>query len=782
MRSRSRRIQYIAYPFRDKVRRRNPMRGGLDLSDDQSEALDRILAALDQPEPKALVLAGPAGTGKTTLMRALITELAENSVPTVLLAPTGKAASRLTETTQRPTSTIHRFIFVDPQTVGICPACQRTSATLAVKPSTMRREGARFYECPHCQRRFPLDTPFQRTLDFGQKSSAEMPAGRHVVIVDEASMVGKGLSRKLENAIPTGYRILYVGDREQLPPVTEPGEEPGWGPNFDEPTAALTSIHRQAAGNPIVQLATRLRTDKNRENPFLFSDDPNVLPPEGLQIIRGGGLAYAAGWCASMLKQRISSVLIAFGNRTVLELNNRMRDLLVMPDGVSLGERSRRERISFTRGDYLLVAANNPGADLQNGEIVRVMGAEKPPNGSKMSRAHLLTLTIDHPRRGLVRIVVFNALEAREKPGSADESIRPIYKIRPDVLREAFDDPARDLTARYREIERAAMPDRDGDVDQRAVELLEEYAELTPFELFEQAETVRPQDLVCATYGLAITGHKSQGSQWQRVGVVWESYMNEWWHDDKAKGNDLSRYATLRRWLYTAITRAQQETVIFDSSASFSTLVRSYGTDQREYPPARTQRAVQQAEAQAARVTPPAPAPTPAEVRQLQRDAFDRTVPEALRPPPAPARPTRAAATPAAGGNRWGLTLPTKTRKADLARFDAPIGVPEPITDGISVARLLDRKDEHGRKFILRAYAAMEGRQVAGERGTASYRNAIGWNKGSAAAAVEKYPQLMQGVKDGNRGAQKYMALVLLAYREQLSDALRGYTPNPRRR
>lgn len=773
-----RRVEYIAYPFRDKTRRRtrrNPMRGGLDLSDDQSEALDRILAALDQPTPKALVLAGPAGTGKTTLMRALIVELADRGIPSILLAPTGKAAARLGETTQRQTSTIHRFIFVDPQTVGVCPACRETSVDLAVKPSAMRRKGEREYVCPSCRARFSLDTPIQRAIDFAQRGADKMPSGRHVAIVDEASMVGKGLARKLENALPPGYRVLYVGDREQLPPVTEAGEDPGWGPDFDRPTAVLTAIHRQAADNPIIKLATRLRNDLNRENPFLVDDDPNVLPPEGLRIIRGGGLEYAADWCAAMLRQRIPSVLIAFGNRTVLDLNNRMRELLAPPGGLSLAERSRRDRVSFVPGDYLLVAANNPGADLQNGEIVRVLDVEKPPNGSKMSRAHLMTVTITHPRRGRTVLVVFNALEAREKPGSSVESLRPIYKIRPDVLREAFDEPAKHLTAHYREVEQAAMPDREGEVDEEAAALLHEYEQLTPFELFEQAETVRPRDLICASYGLAITGHKSQGSQWQKVGVVWESYMNEWWMDDKAQGRDLSKYATLRRWLYTAITRAQRETVIFDTAATFSTLVRSYGTDQREHPPARTQRAVNQAAAQAERITPPAPAPTQAEVRQMQADAFDRTVPEASRVS------TRPPAVPSP--NRWGLTLPVRTRKADLARFNAPMGAPEPVTDGISVARLLDRKDEHGRKFILRAYDAMEGRQVSTERraGTAAYRNQIGWGK-SHAESVKKYAELMKGVQAGRPGPQKYMALVLLNYREQLADALANYRPNGKKR
>jgi hypothetical protein len=772
------RLVYLTYPYRERPRqrvshRRNP--DGIELSIGQKRAMINIFEALERADRTALVLAGPAGTGKTTLMRAVIEELDARGINTVLLAPTGKAASRLRETTGKETSTIHKFIFVAPATLGVCPVCGEKSSDLAISPVAMRREGHSEYQCPACRTIFPLSTVFKRTLGFEQRGMDKMPLGRHVVIVDEASMVGKGLARKLETSIPESYRILYVGDREQLPPVTEPGEQPGWGPTFDAPTAVLTEIHRQAAGNPIIQLATRLRTDENKDNPFLISDDPNVLPADGLKIVRGGGLKYAASWCTAMLYAKKSAILIAFGNQTVLDLNNHMRGMLEW-GGKSLAQRSVDERTSFVRGDYMLIAANNPAADLMNGEIVRVNEVKKPPASSKMAEARMILVTIEHPRRGSKQFVVFNALEAREAPGRGQMSLRPIYKIRADVLREAFDEPAKSSTARYRAVEKAATPDRNGNYDSKAAALLDEYSQLTPLELYEQAETVRPGDLLCATYGLAITGHKSQGSQWQEVGVVWESYMNDWWNDHKRPSSgDLSRYETMRRWLYTAITRAQQETVLFDTSAAYSTLVRSYGVDGKTHPPARSERVVAQAMEHAARETPPAPPPSPAEVRQLQSDAADRTVPVASQRavPPVPE-----------GSRRWGLKLPAATSKKKLAQFNAPLPeMPEPITDAISVSRLLDRADEHGRKFILVAYAAMVGRQTPQEQMTraASKRNAIGWSK-SDAENQGKYDALIQGVREKKRGPQKYMALVLNQYREQLANALASYTPNPRRR
>jgi tRNA A37 threonylcarbamoyladenosine biosynthesis protein TsaE len=95
------------------------------LSPDQENALNKILPKLkaDAKEGRAiLVLAGAAGTGKTTLMRVVIDELNKAGITTYLAAPTGKAASRLKQTTGLKTSTVHSLLYAAPTTMGQCRA------------------------------------------------------------------------------------------------------------------------------------------------------------------------------------------------------------------------------------------------------------------------------------------------------------------------------------------------------------------------------------------------------------------------------------------------------------------------------------------------------------------------------------------------------------------------------------------------------------------------------------------------------------------------------------
>ena len=181
------------------------------LSDDQRIALDTLLATLRGPSREAS-LAGAAGTGKTTLMRALIREWGEASV--LLLAPTGKAARRLSEVTGCEAGTIHGALY------GL------------VEEEREKREK-------------------RERLVFGDRKA--LPVS--LVVVDEASMVNRALAADVRAACREGSAaLLWVGDHEQLPPV-----EGDRGVDLDRATALLTQVHRQALESPVLDLATRIR-------------------------------------------------------------------------------------------------------------------------------------------------------------------------------------------------------------------------------------------------------------------------------------------------------------------------------------------------------------------------------------------------------------------------------------------------------------------------------------------------------------------------------------------
>lgn len=178
-----------------------------------------------------LIVTGGPGTGKTTILRGLLEVLEQLGEKTLLAAPTGRAAKRLSEVTERPASTIHRLLEtqIDPET------------------GTMI---------------------FQKDEDDPLKADA--------VVVDESSMVDVLLMASLLRAVPEKARLILVGDPDQLPPV-------GPGCPFSDlirsgivPTVRLTEIFRQARESLIVMNAHRVNrgelpdlTAKNKDFFFL---------------------------------------------------------------------------------------------------------------------------------------------------------------------------------------------------------------------------------------------------------------------------------------------------------------------------------------------------------------------------------------------------------------------------------------------------------------------------------------------------------------------------------
>ena len=191
----------------------------ITLSPDQQTALTTILATL-KSDGEA-ILAGAAGTGKTTVMAVVLSRWGGN---VMFLAPTGKAAVRLGEQVGRKASTIHSALYGEAE--------------------EERVKGSR-----------------RDKLHFGEPTAPEGCGPGTLVVIDEASMVNENLARDVRNTIlATGAALLWVGDHEQLPPV-----EGTWGVPLQRPTACLTQVHRQALESPVLDLATCIRERRGQE-------------------------------------------------------------------------------------------------------------------------------------------------------------------------------------------------------------------------------------------------------------------------------------------------------------------------------------------------------------------------------------------------------------------------------------------------------------------------------------------------------------------------------------
>ncbi|OEU45594.1 MAG: recombinase RecD [Desulfobacterales bacterium S7086C20] len=173
------------------------------LSQEQWSALQTTTSS------KISIITGGPGTGKTTLVRAILAVFEKAGKQFLLCAPTGRAAKRLSEVTGRSAKTIHRLLAYNFKSGGF-----------------LKNEEN------------PLDTD--------------------VVIVDETSMIDLFLMYHLVKAIPVTATLVLVGDVNQLPPVGPGNVLRDMIDSRQVPTVYLNEIFRQAGESLIVVNAHRI--------------------------------------------------------------------------------------------------------------------------------------------------------------------------------------------------------------------------------------------------------------------------------------------------------------------------------------------------------------------------------------------------------------------------------------------------------------------------------------------------------------------------------------------
>lgn len=417
------------------------------------------------------VLRGYAGTGKTTLVSALVKTLGEVGRKCVLLAPTGRAAKVFSHYAHHPAYTIHRRIY---------------------------RQRVFSGEMDN----FTLNTNLHRQALF---------------IVDESSMISNegisgasfGTGCLLDDLVQyvysvPGCRLMLVGDTAQLPPV---GEEQspalsasvlqGYGLEVTE--CLLTQVVRQSVDSGILYNATLLRRYITEDACFsLPSVKVDGFPD--VKVIPGSELIEAISECYDKAGMD-ETIIICRSNKRANLYNKGIRNTILYRED------------ELNAGDVLMVAKNN---------YFWGTGCKE----------------LDFIANGDVA-VVRRMRRVREMYG---------FRFADVVLRfPDYDDLELEVTLLLDTLHSDApsLPREEGERLFAAV--AEDYAHLlTKRERIKKIKEDPYYNALQVKYAYAVTCHKAQGGQWQRV-FVDQGYMTE----DMISSDYF-------RWLYTAFTRATE--------------------------------------------------------------------------------------------------------------------------------------------------------------------------------------------------------------------------------
>ena len=454
----------------------------MKLTEQQQQVLDNIKVFLDSGVP-VFILKGYAGTGKTTMIREIIGELRNRSKKPLLMAPTGRAARVLETKNSWPAFTIHRCIY--------------ELDTIETKEGS---DDIRFI--------FPL-------------KDQEGEAKDHVCIVDESSMIG---TREVQNELfefgtgsllkdlltfvapNRGGKIIFVGDPMQLPPVGDNVSNALDEKYFESiglkvMMTELTDVVRQGAGSAILSNAMKVRAlieSKQRNNLVFDRKENEVIDMEGYKMPSQLLDLYP--------KPEIGqSVIITFSNRQARDYNYTVRELLY-PD-----------QKQIVVGDILQVVSNNYNLDVMNGDFVKIVSI----NGDTEYQSAPVYINIGGERIQHKITLAFKNVRIRQ-----DNNQEMSCKI----IESMLDDAEPNLTfaqiqalyinfcMRYPELKRGSQK-------------FKEYLKADPY-----------FNALRVKYGYAITGHKSQGGEWNTVFV------------DYTGRTGLN--TDCLRWAYTVTTRA----------------------------------------------------------------------------------------------------------------------------------------------------------------------------------------------------------------------------------
>ncbi len=296
------------------------------------------------------VLSGGPGTGKTTTVNAIITLLEQSMQRVALVAPTGRAAKRMSDLCARPASTIHRL----------------------------------------------LEVSFTKGEQLKFNRNESNPLKLDVVVVDEMSMVDVFLFQALLKALPKKARLIMIGDFDQLPSVGPGCLLRSIMESGAVDCVSLTEIFRQSQNSLIVKNAHRIVNGQlpqfnNKTGDFYFIEQAGEAAQQTVLGLAQTRLAKKYGYSPIYDIQVLCATKV--GPAGTVALNPMLQAILNPPSAekpeMKSGGRTFRigDKVMQIKNDYDIEFEREDGsvgAGIYNGDIGFVVNIDK-----RMSEVHV---------------------------------------------------------------------------------------------------------------------------------------------------------------------------------------------------------------------------------------------------------------------------------------------------------------------------------------------------------------------------------------------------------
>lgn len=303
------------------------------IDSDRPQSNQEVSVASAHRERKAFILRGYAGTGKTSIMAALVRAMSELKQSVVLLAPTGRAAKVLARYAGQPAYTIHKCIY------------------------RQRQLGVEDFALADNLKKHTLFIVDEASMISGQRDGSSFGTG--MLLDDLVKYVYSG----------EGCRLLLLGDDAQLPPVgssLSPALDAQYmaGYGLQVTTYALTQVARQALDSGILRNATYLREQLEAGG----TTDENWVLGEDFRCVTGADFLEALERAYREVGEEETLILTRTNRRTNLYNQGIRSRILWKEDEVSTGD-----RLMVSKNNYFWSRQYDNLPFLANGDMPEIV-------------------------------------------------------------------------------------------------------------------------------------------------------------------------------------------------------------------------------------------------------------------------------------------------------------------------------------------------------------------------------------------------------------------------